>query len=58
MDEAIKTGADSGNEPEPPKIRRWAYYADIAKWIIGTIGVIIDHIKTNPFPKRNDYQTV
>lgn len=61
MDEAIKVQASDAvalAEQEPRKFQKWKYIADVVKWIITTVGVVIDHIKTNPFPKRNDYEAV
>jgi hypothetical protein len=61
MDEAIKVQASDAvaiPEPEPRRFQKWKFYADVAKWLINIVGVVIDHIKTNPFPKRNDYATV
>lgn len=61
MDEAIKVQASDAvaiPEPEPRRFQKWKYIADVVKWIITTVGVVIDHIKTNPFPKRNDYEAV
>jgi len=58
MDEATKLSASDIAEPEPKKFKKWQYIADVVKWIINTVGVVFDHIKTNPFPKRDDYTTV
>lgn len=55
MDEAIKLDA-----PEEPrgKFQTWKYAADVIKWLVSFLGVIVEHIKANPFPKRDAYQTV
>lgn len=61
MDEAIKVQASDAvavPEPEPRKFQRWKYYADLVKWFITTVGVVIDHVKANPFPRKDDYTTV
>jgi hypothetical protein len=48
----------AAEEPKTGKFQKWKYYADIAKWIINIVGVVIDSVKSNPFPKKDDYTTV
>jgi len=58
MDEAIK--AVSPVTPEEPrsKFHAFRYWADVVKWVINLVGVVVDSVKVNPFPKKDDYTTV
>jgi hypothetical protein len=41
---------------EPKKrFHAFKYWADVVKWFINLIGVVVDSLKDNQFPKKDDY---
>jgi hypothetical protein len=58
MDEAISAvPAIKADEPKG-KFHAFRYWADVVKWVINLVGIVVDSIKANPFPKKDDYTTV
>jgi len=50
--------AEGTIEAKEPRFRAWAYYADIVKWFISLIGVVVDHVKANKLPRKDDYKVI
>lgn len=42
------------NEPAK-KFHAFKYWADVVKWVINLVGVVVDSVKQNQFPKKDDY---
>lgn len=54
MDE-LKNEPIATPEPKKTKFHAFRYWADVIKWCITLIGVVVDYIKENPIPKKDGY---
>jgi hypothetical protein len=53
MDENNNVILDA-TEPKK-KFHAFKYWADVIKWCINLVGIIVDSVKENQFPKKDDY---
>jgi len=42
------------NEPAK-KFHSFKYWAAVVKWVVEFVGVCVDSIKENPFPRKDDF---
>jgi hypothetical protein len=58
-DESKKPEATNIVTSEAPETKKrfhaFKYWADVIKWIVNLIGDLVDSVKENPFPKKDDY---
>lgn len=54
MENEIKASNEPGTAPQK-KFHAFKYWADVVKWVINLVGIVVDSVKENQFPKKDDY---